>query len=111
MHRDYDLAAKAVYGSIYELPDDIGRYDVSVFGSILLHLRDPFRALEQAARRTEEAMVVVEPLAPGMVGFGNIARWNPTGGVNPTGWWHHSPSVIVDMLALLGFPKTSVTYR
>ncbi|HLH29053.1 MAG TPA: hypothetical protein VKW77_09055, partial [Acidimicrobiales bacterium] len=58
----YGLTAEAVYGSIYALPADIGRYDVSVFGSILLHLRDPFQALYEAAKRTDEAIVVVEPL-------------------------------------------------
>jgi hypothetical protein len=111
LHRDHGLSAKAVYGSIYDLPQDIGRYDVSVFGSILLHLRDPFRALEQAAQRTEQAIVVAEPLAAELLNLGSVARWNPTGGMNPTGWWHHSPGVIVDMLAVLGFPQSTVTYH
>jgi hypothetical protein len=111
LHRNYGLLAKAVYGTCYELPADIGRYDISVFGSILLHLRDPFRALEQAAERTDEAIVVVEPLILEVTGLGPVARWNPTRSTNPTGWWNHSPDVIVDMLSVLGFPKVTVTYH
>jgi O-methyltransferase len=111
VHRELGLSAKAVYGSIYDLPRDIGRYDVAVFGSILLHLRDPFRALEQAAQRTDEAIVVVEPLTPDLIGHGTVARWNPTGGANATGWWNHSPSVVVSMLGVLGFPKATISYH
>src|SRR5580704_3494793 len=37
--------------SIYDLnPDDIGTFDVVVLGSLLLHLRDPIRALEAVRR-------------------------------------------------------------
>jgi hypothetical protein len=30
---------------VYDMPPAIGPVDVAVYGSILLHLRDPFRAL------------------------------------------------------------------
>ena len=46
LRREYGLTSEAVYGSIYDLPADIGRFGVAVLGSILLHLRDPMRALE-----------------------------------------------------------------
>ncbi|HLT16802.1 MAG TPA: class I SAM-dependent methyltransferase [Acidimicrobiales bacterium] len=39
--------------SIYDLdPDEIGTFDVVVLGSLLLHLRDPIRALEAVRRVT-----------------------------------------------------------
>ena len=112
LRREHGLSARAVYGSIYELPTDIGRYDVAVFGSILLHLRDPFLALRQAAERTDEAIVVVEPLAHDASEVKEpIARWNPTHGVSPNGWWAHSPGLITSMLSVLGFTDCSVTYH
>jgi len=52
--------AKVVYGTIYHLPADIGPVDVATFGSILLHLRDPFLALANAARFTRETMIVTD---------------------------------------------------
>jgi O-methyltransferase len=111
LHHDHGLRARAVYGDIYALPEDLGRFDVAVFAAILLHLRDPFRALEQAARRTDGTMIVVEPLSGDLVAHDGFVRWNPTGGLNPSGWWHHSPSAIVSMLRLLGFERTTVTYH
>ena len=52
LHRAFESPAKVVYGNIYDLPGDIGEYDVAVFGAICLHLHDPIKALEQAARRS-----------------------------------------------------------
>jgi hypothetical protein len=112
LRRAYGHSARAVYAPIYDLPRDLGRYDVSVFGSILLHLRDPFRALEQAAAFTDDTIVVVEPLN---VPVGDLDRpvllWNPTRSTNWSGWWSLSPGVITDMLEILGFPNTTVRYH
>lgn len=52
--RGFEIAARAlgsrvrrVFASVYDLsPDRHGTFDVVVCGSLLLHLRDPFRALE-----------------------------------------------------------------
>lgn len=59
-HRLRESKAKVVYGSIYDLPAGIGPVDVATFGSILLHLRDPFLALANAARFARESMVVTD---------------------------------------------------
>lgn len=112
LRRVYGHSARAVYAPIYDLPPDLGRYDVTVFGSVLLHLRDPFRALEQAAAITDGTIVVTEPLN---VGPGEVDRpvllWNPTHGTNWAGWWSLSPGVVTDMLGVLGFPSATVTYH
>jgi len=42
--------AWVVYGSVYEVPKEIGKVDVATFGAILLHVRDPFLALQSAAK-------------------------------------------------------------
>jgi tRNA (mo5U34)-methyltransferase len=52
--RGFTIAAKALGSSVTRLPmsvydldpADVGRFDVVVMGSLLLHLRDPLRALE-----------------------------------------------------------------
>jgi hypothetical protein len=70
---------------------------------------DPFRVLEQAAQRTDEAIVVVEPLILDLVNQGSVVRWNPAGGANATGWWNLTPGAFVAMLEDLGSPHTTVT--
>jgi hypothetical protein len=105
-------SARAVYAPVYDLPPDLGRYDVSVFGSILLHLRDPFMALQRAATITDDTMVVIEPL---LVSPDDMKRpvliWNPSKSTNPNGWWLLSPGVVTDMLDVLGFPNATVSYH
>jgi SAM-dependent methyltransferase len=59
-HRLRKSKAQVVYGNIYDLPPAIGPVDVATFGCILLHLRDPFLALANAARFVKEAIVVTE---------------------------------------------------
>ena len=39
--------AKVVYGTVYEIPEEIGRVEVATFGSVLRHVRDPFLALRR----------------------------------------------------------------
>ncbi|MGH9122965.1 MAG: class I SAM-dependent methyltransferase, partial [Acidimicrobiales bacterium] len=51
-HQALGSRARVVYGPVYEMPSDIGPVDVAVFGAILLHLRDPFLALQRALELT-----------------------------------------------------------
>lgn len=60
-HRAFRSSARVVYGDIYDVPDTIGPVDIATFGCLLLHLRDPFRALASAARLVRETIVVTEP--------------------------------------------------
>jgi hypothetical protein len=60
LHQDRGSAAKIVYGNIYELPSDLGSFDDSFVGSILLHLQNPFLALQQASRHTSKRMIVTD---------------------------------------------------
>ena len=112
LRKAYGHSARAVYAPVYDLPPDLGRYDVSIFGSILLHLRDPFTALEQAASVTDDTIVVVDRL---VVPAEDIDRpvlfWNPTQSANPNGWWLLPPGVVTDMLDVLGFPNATVSYH
>ena len=65
-HRALGSSARIVYGDIYNVPADLGRYDTSFFGCILLHLRDPDRALQQAAAHTDTAIVVTDNVYAGL---------------------------------------------
>jgi len=109
-HLAHESDAKMVYGDIYELPTDIGSYDVGVFGAILLHLERPLRALASAAAVASEALVVCEPVGS-IDGADPDARMRPlpTGTENLTGWWHLSPAAVVEMLSAVGFGNTETT--
>jgi tRNA (mo5U34)-methyltransferase len=53
--------------SIYDLdPADIGMFDVVVLGSLLVHLRDPIRALEAARRVTDGVFLSSDQIELGL---------------------------------------------
>jgi tRNA (mo5U34)-methyltransferase len=52
-------------GNIYELDaDEIGKFDVVVCGSLLVHLRDPIRALDAVRRVTSGVLLSIDHLHP-----------------------------------------------
>jgi hypothetical protein len=110
LHRDFASSARMVYGDIYALPGDIGEFDVSVFCAILLHLKSPIAALEQAARRTRSTIVITEPWPYGSeMLHENVMRPFPLGdGGHWVIWWSISAGAVVRMLETLGFKRSQV---
>jgi len=103
--------ASAVYADIYNPPPDLGRFDVAVFGAILLHLSNPFRALQCASLMTDEAIIVTDVFsAPTVEWAPTVVAFNPT--PPPIGhihWWSLSPTAVKHMLAILGFTDAVVS--
>jgi hypothetical protein len=113
-HRALGSTAKVAYGTVYDMPSGIGTFDVAVYGSILLHLRDPLLALESGARRVREAIVVADiaPLGP----FGCLlkrplyipSRRRPQ---DWDSWWVLPPRLVAEHLAVLGFPQATTKWH
>lgn len=121
-HKVKDSQASVVYGNAYNIPEAIGPVDIAVFGAILLHLRDPFRALESALRLTRETVIITEPLwqwrnlfrfalmrgqYSGVVSFAPQAKL----ATPPTAWWWFSPAIIQQFISILGFEEAQVSYH
>ena len=110
LHRILGSSAKFVQGNIYDMPADLGTFDITVVGAILLHLREPWGALSQAARRTTETMIVTEPLQDDLdPPETNIMRFSPSAEHHVTNWWSIYPGAVVSMLERLGFGQTETT--
>lgn len=112
LHRAFGSSAKFVQGNIYDMPGDLGAFDVTLVGAILLHLREPWGALAQAARRTTEVMIVTEPLQDDVdPPESNVMRFSPSAEHHLTNWWSIYPGAVVSMLERLGFGETEITYH
>ncbi len=119
-HEAHGSTARMAHGTVYRIDPTLGPVDVSVFGSILLHLRDPFLALHNAAQITTETMIVCD-LLPGANAIsrlvapllGRFMWFKPRFAKNKPWetWWALSPRLIVEFLGVLGFERTSVTYH
>lgn len=139
-HRLHRSRARVVYGSLYDVPESIGPVDITTFGCVLLHVRDPFLALARGAALARERVVVTE-LVGGLprrlmrlfapAAMRRLAPWwrvvpalaaplAPSSpvfvpdarrpGPTPT-WWSLGPRCIRRFLALLGFAEERVTYH
>lgn len=110
-HKAFGSNARVVYGTVYDVPVEIGAVDVSIFGSILLHVRDPFGALLNAARLTRERIVVTEPVPA--KAEGSAMHFQPDYRVrNPIEtWWSLPPPLIAEFLGVLGFEESRVSYH
>lgn len=112
-HRAHNSRAKLVTGAVYDLPSEIGPVDITVFGAVLLHLRDPFLALQRTLRLTRETLVVtdVAPDAFEPPARGAYAEFipDPALGEPFDTWWHLSPELVQRMAAVLGFESSTVS--
>ena len=107
-HRLLGSRAEVFYGSVYELPPSLGRFDVVVVGSVLEHLSDQVSALGSIARVTGETLVVVTPL---LETEERVARFEPLAS-NPDydyTWWTYSVGVYREVFWMLGFRVRSIT--
>ncbi len=104
---EHDLQAQVAYGTVYDLPDDLGEFDVSVLGAVLLHLRDPFGAMMQVAARTTETIVVTD-LEPPRPWSDTEMRFNPVEG-DHSSWWTITPGAMRRMLSNVGFTDQTIT--
>jgi SAM-dependent methyltransferase len=120
-HAAFGSRARVVYTPAYSVPEQIGAVDIATFGSILLHLRDPFHALWNASRLTRETVIVTDLLfARDVFPFNMLDMFqrpamrfapNPKTGRPYETWWRLNPEIIKRFLGVLGFESTTVTYH
>jgi hypothetical protein len=111
--------AKVVYGTVYELDKIALTYDIVTVNSVLLHLRDPYRALAQAAARTHDTLIITDMAAahflpkdsqldrePCMLFLPRLDNLGPL-----DTWWMVPEALVVEMLKLLGFRELTLTHH
>ncbi len=121
-HRIFNSKAKMVYGTVYAFPEEIGPVDISMFGCILLHLRDPFQALQNVLRLTKETVIITLPHpstyfppnylinyeAPLMI---FMPEYHGPEKTDLCTWWAFTPEIIREFISLLGFEHTEITHH
>jgi SAM-dependent methyltransferase len=107
-HRLYGSRAQLFLGDLFNLPAELGTFDVVMLGMILPHLRDPFYALECVLRLASDVVVITQP-APGMPDAYAYFMPDPATLAPDTAWWSMSEACVERMLAVLGFTMESIT--
>ena len=107
-HRLLDSKAGVYYGNIYDLPQELGQFDVAIVGSVLEHLSDQITALASIARLTKETIIVVSPVLrtdERIARFGALAD-HPE---NDFTRWIYSEGVYREVFKMLGFTIAAIT--
>lgn len=119
-HHALGSKARVVYGSVYDVPRELGPVDIVTFTSILLHLRDPFGALQSALPLSTEKVIIAERMPRYSWMTSTFARGTRpllqfTPNHKKTGawgtWWRFTPEALVEMIAVLGFPNAETSYH
>ena len=99
--------ARVYYGDVYDLPSSLGKFDIAVMASVLLHCRDPLRIVEQCGGKAT-SLIITDMFYPDLEGA-PICRLAPTSqNFLWHTWWHFSTQFLTQFLAVMGF-KTSET--
>ena len=111
-HRLLGSNVRRYCGNVYEGLVGVESVDVSFFGSILLHLRDPLLAVMRFARITREMLIITDTFEE----VGSFAdypamffRPNLSDRTNPGTWWWATPKLYQTFLEILGFTRFELT--
>jgi SAM-dependent methyltransferase len=100
-HERLNSKNKVFQHNLYELfPDDLGRFDVAVFGTILSHLRDPIMALMNVCRLVDKEVILI-----------NLFPESGTKFMEPSSfsWWNIGLGDIELIMSFLGFRLKKIT--
>jgi tRNA (mo5U34)-methyltransferase len=113
--RELGSEVEPLTASIYEVdPNQVGTFDLVHSGDLLLHLRDPVRALQQMRKLTSSQALISNPFSPELdiPGAGQgLTRY--LGGWETVTWWLPALSTLTQMVADAGFADVEIvtTYR
>lgn len=140
-HKAFGSNAKVAYGTAYDIPGGIGEVDIVTLCSVLLHLRDPFLAMQNAARMARQTLIITElhpdqqliyppasrlryllsPLKRKLLGASHpgygaeapYAQFLPDSQGNVVGdaWWLLAPETVRRIMGVLGFEDSDTTYH
>lgn len=110
-HRQFASSAQVYHGSAENLPEDLGKFDVVLLGSVLLHSRSPVAILESCARLVTETVIITEKNWSDL-GEGPVCSLVPTmGNMAWDTWWSFTPRFFTQFLEVLGFTEHKVNFH
>ena len=127
-HKALNSKSKLIISHINNLPNEVEVHDIGIIFSVLVHIRDPFLALQRMASHIKEKIVITElggySRRKTLINFipnlfkkifskqnSSDIKFLPRYGQIGSKWWKFSPEAIIEMVNILGFGKTTVNYH
>jgi 2-polyprenyl-3-methyl-5-hydroxy-6-metoxy-1,4-benzoquinol methylase len=116
-HNAKQSKAKLIYGSVYDLSPSFGLFDIVTISSVLLHVRDPFMAIERAASVASSTIIITEvhedqllKAKPGLLAEPVLYLMPRAATRSPLdAWWVIPSTLTVEILKILGFSDIKIT--
>jgi SAM-dependent methyltransferase len=107
-HEAHKSKAKLYYGDVYNLPKELGHFDISVMLAVLLHTRNPLKIVEQCAQMSD-TVVITDMFYPHLedkavcelLPTPQSKRWDT--------WWRFSTKFFTQFLEVMGFKHFTIT--
>ena len=117
--RGFEIASRALGSSVtrlersvYDLdPEDVGTFDVVYLGSLLVHLRDPVRALERVRSVCAGTLVVVDGVDPVLSLLFRRLPVATLDGIGRPWWWYGNPANLAQLIRAAGFDVVEAPRR
>jgi tRNA (mo5U34)-methyltransferase len=98
---------RKIVTNVYDLdPREHGTYDFVHIADVLLHLRDPLRALERVRSVTDGTALIVDGVDPDLASGASLTHYR--GGWSTVVWWLPSVEVLAQMVVDAGFSEVRV---
>jgi O-methyltransferase len=107
-HRKFGSRARVWYGNVYNLPDELGKFDVAVMAAVLLHVKSPLLLMAECAKRAS-TLIVTDLRYEDLEGR-PICRLYPTPDNRAWDtWWHLTSDLVRQFATVLGFTNIATT--
>ena len=128
-HKQHNSKAKLLETHINNLPKSTPIHDYGLVATVLLHIQNPFLALQMMSSKVKEKIIIIDLIddmgivsSKNKLKISNINKsissiyfkkntlikflpQNTNTNLNYDTWWKLSPSAIVEMMKVLGFEK------
>tara|TARA_B100001057_G_C22802396_1_gene932033 strand:+ start:415 stop:1236 length:822 start_codon:yes stop_codon:yes gene_type:complete len=128
-HKQHKSKAKLIEKHIYELPKSTPVHNYGLVATVLLHIQNPFLALQQMSSKVKDKMIISDFVddmgivsSKNKLKLSNINKFfsssyfskntfvkflpkNNVSELNFDTWWKLSPLTIIEMMGVLGFEK------
>jgi SAM-dependent methyltransferase len=106
LHKRFASNVQLHRANISDPPDpSLGTFDWVIFGSLMTHIRDLMKALENVRALTKGRAVIISSYLPG--DQNKTLHWIQTN--RPFDWWVPTKPLIPDMLRAVGFSRVEET--
>lgn len=106
-HRLLESKAKVFYGDVYNIPVELGMFDIVIIGQIMIHLRDPILALASISKVCNDTLIIAEGIVDTDDTIARFSARAAAGGPEWL-WWQYSRGMWKEILTILGFKVESV---